>query len=249
MSKPSEESRKTWEDSFQEQIEKQAYNTAPVEAIVRTVSYYLRARVRPEDEASLHFMEMGCGAAPTLGWLAQRGIRVSGVDISPTALELARNKFASSGFADRIGSLVEGSVAKVPFENESFDGVIESCVFQHLSKDDRAKAFQEVGRVLKPGGVFVGHMLNIEHSTYQLRRNEELKSDPGTLDLHDGTSKIHLTNIGLTHFFTKKEFFQLLSGFSVIDPCLSNYFLPKEEAKRRGYDEYLQSMWIVYAVK
>ena len=81
------------------------------------------------------------------------------------------------------------------------------------------------------------------------KQKEQLPEDPGTLLLQDGSSKFHLTNIGLSHFYRKEEFDHLLSGFSVIDPCLTNYFLPRQEAKKRGYDEYLQSMWTVYAVK
>ena len=41
-----------------------------------------------------------------------------------------------------------------------------------------------------------------------------------------------MTNIGLSHFFRKEEFDQLLAGFSVIDPCLSTYYLPQSEAKK-----------------
>ena len=62
-------------------------------------------------------------------------------------------------------------------------------------------------------------------------------------------STSHLSNIGLSHFFAKEEFAALLKGFAEVDPCLSEYYLPREEARRRGYDEYLQSMWTVYAVK
>ena len=69
------------------------------------------------------------------------------------------------------------------------------------------------------------------------------------LYLADGTSKIHLTNIGLAHFFRREEFIQLLPGFSVVDPCLTTYYLPRHEARKRGYEEYLQSMWTVFAVK
>ena len=36
--------RETWETSFAEQVARQAFNTAPVEALVRSVSYYLRER-------------------------------------------------------------------------------------------------------------------------------------------------------------------------------------------------------------
>ncbi len=241
--------KRTWENAFEEAISRQAYNTAPVEALARTVAYYLRSRYSADEMKNLHFLEMGCGAGPNLLWLAQKGIAVSGVDIAPTVLTLARRMLQQEGYSDQIKSLVESSVSKVPFEEETFDGVIEACVFQHLDKTDRKNAFAEVKRVLKPGGVFVGYMLDIGHTVYQQKRKEESKEDPGTLSLSDGRSKLYLTNIGLSHFYTKDEIIGLLDGFSVVDPCLTTYYLPREEAKNRGYQEYLQSMWTVYAVK
>jgi SAM-dependent methyltransferase len=241
--------KETWDESFKEAITTQSYNTAPVEALIRNIAYYLRSHVPADKVQSLSFLEMGCGAGPNLLWLAQRGIRVSGVDISPIALELARKNLTSAGFASKIQTLQEASVSKVPLEDESFDGILEACVFQHLDKADRIAAFAETKRLLKPGGLFVGYMLDAGHTTFSKNKDQELKEDPGTVILSDGKSKIYLTNIGLTHFFRKEEFEKLLPGFSVVDPCLSTYYLPREEAKKRGYDSYLQSMWAVYAIK
>lgn len=241
--------KQLWETSFQAQIASQAYNTAPVEALVRTVAYYLRARYTVEQEHNLHFLEMGCGAGPNLLWLARRGIRVSGIDISPTALSLCAANLHHAGAANRIGTLKEESVTETSFPDESFDGVIEACVFQHLTKQERRQTFAEVARILKPGGVFVGYMLDQGHSTFQQKKSEQLQDDPGSLLLHDNRSNFYLTNIGLAHFFSRDEYDVLFKGFSVVDPCLTSYYLPREEAQKRGYETYLQSMWTVYAVK
>jgi len=243
------DSKQLWEQSFDEQIAQGAYNTAPVEALVRNVAYFLRARHKPDQYGSLHFLEMGCGAGPNLVWLAAKGIKVSGVDIASNALQLAQHSLDRAGYRDRVGRLVEASVTRTPFPAESFDGILESCVFQHLDRASRREAFAEVRRLLKKGGLFVGNMLADTHTTFQGRKGEQLADDPGSLYLEDGSSKFHLTNIGLAHFFHKAEFSELLAGFDVIDPLASNYVLPREEAKRRGYDDYLQSMWTVYAVK
>lgn len=249
MSSTDEAMREIWEESFAEQIDRSAYNTAPVEALIRNVAYYLRDRHPDGDHSGLRFVELGCGAGPNLLWLAEKGIRVSGVDIAPTALELARSLLADAGHGELCDEFVEAGVSEVPLPDESFDGILESCVFQHLPRADRERAFAEVGRLLKPGGLFVGNMLGDGHTIYRSKRGEDLPDDPGTLQLEDGSSKIHLSNIGLSHFFAKDEFVRLLDGFSDVDPLLSEYYLPREEASRRGYDEYLQSMWTVYAVK
>lgn len=249
MSQTAQSMKELWEESFSEQIAGGAYNTAAVEALVRNVSYYLRGRFAGEKLRQLHFLELGCGAGPNLLWLAQKGIRVSGVDISPTAIGLARKTLERAGAGDRVGQLVEASVSQVPLPDGLFDGILESCVFQHLAKEDRARAFAEVRRLLKPGGLFVGYMLDRGHTVYQAKMREEDTHDPGTLMLNDGSCKFHLTNIGVSHFFGREEYSKLLEGFSVVDPCLTTYYLPKDEAKKRGYAEYLQSMWAVYAIK
>ncbi|MBI4343025.1 MAG: class I SAM-dependent methyltransferase [Candidatus Omnitrophica bacterium] len=241
--------RQQWEASFAAQIAEGAYNTAPVEPVVRMVAYYLRHHVVRERISSLKFLELGCGAGPTLVWLAQKGIEVSGVDISPTALQLARQQLERAGCAARIGTLTECSVISVPHEDGAFDGVIESCVFQHLPKAERAAAFREAGRLLRPGGLFVGYLLDVGHTIFAAKRAEQLPEDPGTLILSDQKSRVQLENLGLCHFYRREELPQLLRGFSAVDPCLTTYALPREEAKRRGYDEYVQSMWTVYAIK
>ena len=144
---------------------------------------------------------------------------------------------------------MEASASNVPLNDASFDGIIEACVFQHLNKNDRQQAFKEVSRLLKKGGVFVGYLLDVGHSVYQAKKDAQLVNDPGTLVLSDNKSKVYLTNIGISHFFQAEEFATLLEGFSIIEPCLTTYYLPQTEAKRRGYDKYLQSMWTLYAVK
>ncbi|MSR78078.1 MAG: class I SAM-dependent methyltransferase [Candidatus Omnitrophica bacterium] len=240
--------KQTWEDSFKEQIAQGAYNTAPVEAIVRNVAYYLRnfdlSRVH-----AMHFLEMGSGAGPNLVWLAEKGIRVSGVDISSQALQLCRANLQHHGFSSQIGELVEASVENTIFQSQYFDGIVESCVFQHLDKQTREKSFQEVRRLLKPGGVFVGYMLSTEHTVFQKNQKAQDPQDSGTLQLEAGGSKVYLTNIGLAHFFEREELLALLKGFSVIDLCRASYELPKLEAQKRGYENYLQGMWIVYAIR
>lgn len=238
-----------WEKSFAEQVARGAYNTAPVEAVIRTVSYYLRSRYPEPRGAGLKFLEMGCGAGPNLIWLAQKGIDVSGIDIAPTALELTRKNFEVSGLTSHLKELVEGSVTHTPFADGTFDGIIEACVFQHLDREGRQSAFAEVSRLLKPGGLFVGYMLNADHSVFQTSTVPPNLSDPGTLFLEDGKSSVYLTNIGLAHFFTREEFRSLLPGFTTVDPCFTTYDIPREEALKRGYETYRQSMWTVYAVK
>lgn len=244
------DTKELWEHSFTQQIAQQAYNTAAVEAVIRCVAYYLRDRdPEAKQRGKLKFLEMGCGAGANLVWLARQGLRVSGLDHSSVALALASEQISQAGYSDQIDQLIEASVSDVPFADETFDGIIEACVFQHLAKPERLRAFQEVKRLLKPGGLFVGYLLDVKHSLYEAKRVEELKEDTGTLTMREGGHSFYLNNLGLCHFFKKEEILQLLRGFSCVDPCLTTYELPRMEAEKRGYPTYLQSMWAVYAIK
>lgn len=242
------ESARTWNESFRESVKAGTINSAPVEAIVRTISHHVRG-LSEEVVGSMRFLELGCGTGPNLVWLASRGFRVRGLDISPVALEVAARRFEASGLAERLEGLDEGAIGRLRYEDAAFDGVMEACVFQHLSREDRATAFAEVARVLKPGGLFAGYMLSVDHSLYRRHHADELPEDPGSLRLDSGGTKILLENVGLTHFFRHDEIETALSGFASVDVCRLAYDLPRVQARARGFDEYHHAMWVVYAVR
>jgi len=75
--------------------------------------------------------------------------RVTGLDPSEGMLEVGRLKVARLGLAHRI-ELVQGDAQRLPFEDESFNGV---CIaFGIRNVPDRSKALREMARVTRPGG-------------------------------------------------------------------------------------------------
>lgn len=72
---------------------------------------------------------------------------VTGLDAAPRLIEVARERAAASG-ADI--SFVVGDAQSLPFEDASFEVVLS--VFGIIFADDSARAFEEVMRVLAPGG-------------------------------------------------------------------------------------------------
>lgn len=55
---------------------------------------------------------------------------------------------------------VVGDAENLPFDNETYDVAIMDAVLEHVP--DVGKAFSEVARVLKPGGIFVGYVAFME---------------------------------------------------------------------------------------
>lgn len=236
-----------WNSAFRAAIRDQSYNLAPPEALVRNVSYYLRARYKPEEFGNLSALDMGCGAGATMEWLLRKGIgMVVGIDISPVCLQLAKERLPTQGYY----GLHRDNVTSVRLANEKYDIIVEANVFQHLAKEDRGKAFAEVYRLLKPGGLFAGYMESTGSSVFLKNRANQLPEDHGTIILQDSKSKEYeLGAIGLCHFFSLGEICEYLKEFTVVDPSIVSYFLPQEEANRRGYLELGQMFWAVYAIK
>ena len=70
------------------------------------------------DVAGLEVIELGCGTAYFSAWLARRGARPVGVDVTPAQLDTARRLQAETGVSF---PLVEASAEEVPLPDASFD--------------------------------------------------------------------------------------------------------------------------------
>jgi len=92
-------------------------------------------------------LDLGCGEGTNTRKLAERGARLTGVDIAPTFIRHARD--AEVGQPLGIDYQVADALA-LPFENGSFDFV--TAFMSLMDMPDQEKALHEVYRVLSPGG-------------------------------------------------------------------------------------------------
>jgi SAM-dependent methyltransferase len=100
--------------------------------------------------ASGQVLEVGIGTGRIARPLLARGVRVTGVDLSPKMMgQLLDNLSPGSLRPD----LIIGDAAALPVASSTFEAVLSVHVF-HLIADWRA-ALTETRRVLKPGGVFL----------------------------------------------------------------------------------------------
>jgi SAM-dependent methyltransferase len=100
-------------------------------------------------------LEVGCGAGTDLVRFARGGALVTGVDLSSSAIALAKQNFAQQGLT---ADLREADGERLPFADASFDFVYAHGVVQYTA-DDRALV-SECRRVLKPGGEAVFQVYN-----------------------------------------------------------------------------------------
>ena len=102
------------------------------------------------DVAGKDVIELGCGTAYFGGWLAKRGARVTGVDLTPAQLETARR------CSDELGvpmELIEANAEDVPLPDASFDLALSE--YGASIWCDPYRWIPEAARLLRPGGELV----------------------------------------------------------------------------------------------
>ena len=105
--------------------------------------------------AGRRVLEVGCGAGTDLARFAKGGALVSGVDLSASAIALARQNFEQQRLQ---GDLREADAEHLPFANDTFDLVYAHGVVQYTTNPQRLA--DECRRVLKPGGEAVFQVYN-----------------------------------------------------------------------------------------
>lgn len=107
--------------------------------------------------ADTKVLEVACNMGTTSIMLAKKyGCSIKALDQSKSALEKAKANIKNNG-VDNLIELVHGSATKLPFEDESFDVVINEAMLTMLPTPTKAKALAEYFRVLRPGGVLLTH--------------------------------------------------------------------------------------------
>lgn len=96
-------------------------------------------------------LDMGCGTGTLTIMLKQAApeVEVFGLDGDPEVLRLAQRKALAAGVQL---DLQHGLSYEPPFPAASFDRVVSSLVFHHLTTDAKRQTLQKLRELLRPGG-------------------------------------------------------------------------------------------------
>ncbi|MFF2042384.1 class I SAM-dependent methyltransferase [Kitasatospora sp. NPDC058170] len=154
--------------------------------------------------------DLGCGPGHVAGWLAERGVRVVGIDLSPAMVGIARREHPGVEFR-------QGDLLDLPAADGEFGAAVALYSVIHLEPAELRPAFAQMRRVLRPGGC----LLLAFHLGTEVRHLDEWWGHQVEVDFH---------------FLESEAVAGLLTdaGFTV-EARLERTNLPQEAETRRGY--------------
>lgn len=128
-----------WESSF---IEKQAmWGFEPSDSAILTKDFFLKKNVKD-------ILIPGIGYGRNAKVFIENGINVTGIEISKTAITLARQ----NGIDIEI---YHGSVNDMPFDDKLYDGIFCYALIHLLNNNERNKFIKDCYSRLKPNGYMI----------------------------------------------------------------------------------------------
>ncbi len=192
-----------------EKIEEHRYT---VEPFIHSVAQFSRYHGRK-------LLEVGVGAGTDhLQW-ARAGAQCHGVDLTDAAIETTRTRFALYGFQSDLRRV---DAESLPFGDETFDVVYSWGVIHHSESPELI--IEEIRRVLKPGGIFIGMMYGRRSPAifkfwvrYGLLRGRPWRS------FRDIVWN-HVESVG-TKAYTERELMPMFGGFGKLQtiPMITTY--------------------------
>jgi SAM-dependent methyltransferase len=123
--------------------------------------------------------DVGCGPGHVAAYLAERGVPVLGVDLSPRMVEAARRRYPALTFE-------VGSMTALPAADAAWAGAVCAYAIIHLGPDERPDAYAELARVIAPGGwlLMSFHVSDAERPVGAVAHLDDWWDTPVDLDFH-----------------------------------------------------------------
>lgn len=140
-----------WEKAFSEKREMWGYN--PANSAILTRDFFLKKSVR-------NVLIPGFGYGRNARVFAEAGMTVTGIEISATAIKMARKHYGDSM------TIFQGSVTDMPFDTRQYDGIFCYALIHLLSEKERKKLIRDCYKQLAEGGYMVFTVVSKEAPTY-----------------------------------------------------------------------------------
>lgn len=93
-------------------------------------------------------LEIGCGPGEISSYLWNKGLKITGIDLSEKMVHEAKRYNPSIPF-------IVGNVFDLSYKTNTIAGIVAPYLIVNFSKNEVLEAFREINRVLKPEGCFL----------------------------------------------------------------------------------------------
>lgn len=99
-------------------------------------------------------LDIACGSGWLSFYLADNGFEATGVDISESAIKLAKEVVQETGnqYKDKV-SFVHADMFNMNFPENSFDGILINAAFEHLDIERGKQFLAMIKKFIKPNGI------------------------------------------------------------------------------------------------
>ncbi|MBD3208358.1 MAG: methyltransferase domain-containing protein [Candidatus Nealsonbacteria bacterium] len=175
-----------------------------------------------EEKNIYRIVDIGCGPGQVTLNLAKElmkknvDIKITGIDLLEKSIDLANEK-AKEFDIDSTVIFRRGNAKRLPFADEFFDMAIATLLFPFFTKGELIEIFNEIHRILAPGGYFyfiqpnrlrlnwlVGYLATRDAKDYELSFVEHSYDRKETLDL------IKRSNLGCGEIKVRRKWMGLL---------------------------------------
>ena len=149
-----------WELNFKSK--KAMWGFEPTDSAIETAEFFSKGGLQ-----NILIPGFGYGRNATIFF--EKGLKVTGIEISETAIKLAQKNYRSNS------KIYHGSVTDMPFDKKKYDGIYCYALLHLLNANEREKFIQDCFNQLKPNGYMVFVTISKKDITYA--KGEEIGKD------------------------------------------------------------------------
>lgn len=123
------------------------------------------------DRSLKKAIDLGCGIGQDTKWLIDNDFDVVSCDISDIALSKLKEMIPNSK------TMQIDVKKKLPFEHNSIDLINANLSLHYFNLEDTIRIFNEIYRVLRPGGLFIGRMNSDKNEEYVKETTKEIEKN------------------------------------------------------------------------
>lgn len=185
-------SQKYWNDEYWEYV----INNNKADFIKESwLEKYIAEINKVESKTAI---DLGCGIGQDTKWLLDKGFDVVSCDFSDRALNKLKEIMPNSK------TMQIDIKEKLPFKNNSIGLINANLSIHYFSMENTIKIFNEIRRVLKPNGLFVGRVNSDKNEGYIQENTKEIEKN---FYYEDGRYR---------RLFNKEQFDTLTKDWNVI---------------------------------